>query len=294
MFIQKMTKRTCIYAGALGMLVAIGIQTPFLTFFSTTQSAYTPRTQTKKHIIFDLGGVLIKTSTKRAFLQIGVLDTIRYIITTRTSPRNVSTALRLRLYETLSQVKESDSTHAPIYDEHGTELPELMYLWMVGKEKTADIRMRVSDAIAHHPEWFISSTEQRIIHNMVTMIFTPELFSQTRTLVKNAHKFVLQCKEQGCSVYILSNWDPETFVYMRDNVYPEFFALFDGIIISGNVGCAKPSSEIYQHLLSAYNLDSRECLFIDDQKENIVAARSCGIPSVHATAPLPSDLVACA
>jgi ribonucleotide monophosphatase NagD (HAD superfamily) len=40
---------------------------------------------------------------------------------------------------------------------------------------------------------------------------------------------------------------------------------------------AKPDKEIYEYLLSTYNLVPEECIFIDDNPANIAMAKSLGI-----------------
>lgn len=75
--------------------------------------------------------------------------------------------------------------------------------------------------------------------------------------------------------YGLTNWSAETFppVYRRF----EFFRLFTGIVVSGEERVLKPQPEIYRCLLSRYHLTPAECLFIDDNPNNVAGARRCGM-----------------
>lgn len=59
-----------------------------------------------------------------------------------------------------------------------------------------------------------------------------------------------------------------------------FRKYFDKIIISGDVGCAKPESKFFQKVLKIIDAKSEECIFIDDQKKNCEAAESLGIKSI--------------
>jgi HAD superfamily hydrolase (TIGR01509 family) len=264
----------------LGFAILAGISAQVLSLYSSAPTEQNCAITHKKHIIFDLGNVLIKTSTIKAFAELGIANILWYMTTTRTSPYSVSNQLRSLFYTVLASIEKADPAHHLIYDEHGIEIPELMYQWMTGKQSASTIRIHVIEEIITHPEWFISTTEQILIKNMTTMIFTPERFAKTRALIKGAHEFVQQCKDQGHTLYILSNWDPEAFAYMRDTLYPEFFALFSGAVISGNVGYAKPNSNIYKYFLQKFDLSADECLFIDDQKENVTAAQTCNIASI--------------
>ena len=52
---------------------------------------------------------------------------------------------------------------------------------------------------------------------------------------------------------------------------------FDALVISGEIKAAKPDKEIYEYLLSTYDLIPEECIFIDDNPANIEMANSLGI-----------------
>jgi putative hydrolase of the HAD superfamily len=57
-------------------------------------------------------------------------------------------------------------------------------------------------------------------------------------------------------------------------------ALFDAIVISGEVGLHKPGPEIFALALSEIGLPASECVFIDDLKENIAGAEAVGITGI--------------
>jgi 2-haloacid dehalogenase len=80
-------------------------------------------------------------------------------------------------------------------------------------------------------------------------------------------------------LYGLTNWSAETFpiVFKR---YP-FFALFDGIVISGVEKMIKPDKKIFEILLERYHLEAENALFIDDNKKNIQAAKEMGFATIH-------------
>ena len=57
--------------------------------------------------------------------------------------------------------------------------------------------------------------------------------------------------------------------------YPEF-SLFDGAVLSYEVGAIKPHAGIYTHAVEAHGLDPAVTLYIDDMPENIEAGRAFG------------------
>jgi 2-haloacid dehalogenase len=90
-------------------------------------------------------------------------------------------------------------------------------------------------------------------------------------------------KDTGHPLYGLSNWAAEKFSIVR-SIYP-FFAWFDDIVLSGEVGLLKPDKEIYELLLKRIGLSADECLFIDDHGPNIQAARELGFQTIQYQSP---------
>jgi putative hydrolase of the HAD superfamily len=57
--------------------------------------------------------------------------------------------------------------------------------------------------------------------------------------------------------------------------------LFDGIVISGDVGVRKPAPEIYAMGARAIDLPPAECVFVDDLPFNLKPAREIGMATVR-------------
>jgi len=96
---------------------------------------------------------------------------------------------------------------------------------------------------------------------------------------------------RGTKLYALSNWAAETFENTR-HLFP-FLERFDGIVISGQIGLAKPDPRIFAHLLDAHRLEAEAVLFVDDRATNVDAARTVGIDAVlfESATGLRTDLV---
>lgn len=80
---------------------------------------------------------------------------------------------------------------------------------------------------------------------------------------------VKELKSKGYKLYVLSNMTRH-FI-KRDYKFP-ILTLFDGIVYSAPIKTVKPRPEIYEYLFNKYSLNPENCLFIDDRKENLVAA----------------------
>jgi 2-haloacid dehalogenase len=92
-----------------------------------------------------------------------------------------------------------------------------------------------------------------------------------------------EIKDLGYPLAALSNWSAEMFPITYNSF--EFLSWFDPLIISGEVGLAKPDPDIFYVLLQRLNRDPGECIFIDDTIENIEVAREIGFESIHFTTP---------
>ena len=90
-------------------------------------------------------------------------------------------------------------------------------------------------------------------------------------------------KQKEYPLFGLSNWSAETFYRIRPNL--DFMNWFDGIVISGEVGLAKPDPAIYRVLLGQVNDSPGNCLFIDDSEVNVATAKDLGFISIHFESP---------
>jgi putative hydrolase of the HAD superfamily len=103
----------------------------------------------------------------------------------------------------------------------------------------------------------------------------------TLTLLPDGLKILHEAKKSGYHVYILSNMSEIGFNKLnKDPSFHDFISLFDGAIFSYQVQEIKPEPKIYQTLLKRYGLKPEESLFIDDLKENIIAAKNLGITGI--------------
>lgn len=89
---------------------------------------------------------------------------------------------------------------------------------------------------------------------------------------------IKQLKSRGLRVYYLSNWFERICTDCPDAL--EFLPYTDGGIFSWQVKAVKPDHEIYFRLLDKYGLKAHECVFIDDNPQNISAAKELGFAGI--------------
>jgi epoxide hydrolase-like predicted phosphatase len=82
---------------------------------------------------------------------------------------------------------------------------------------------------------------------------------------------------EGVSTGLISNsWGEDGIAYDRD----QLDELFDGIVISGEVGMHKPEPAIFH--LGAERIGARpeDCVFVDDLRENCAGAEEVGMTAI--------------
>lgn len=237
----------------------------------------------QKAVVFDIGGVLATTAKFEAFKATGPHHFLYYFSANPCMiPGSAEKIRNQLLYPFLRACMPYPDTGLFAYDEFGQRMPQMMIEWMTGRLSCRSLRAICKEKCALYSSWFASPVERDLMYGMSMMMFTPHRLVQTQQLLYKSFDFVRACKASGYKLYILSNWDPESFPELVKK-YPAFLALFDGIVISGDCGYVKPDPAIYQHLLNTYNLDPQDTFFIDDVIQNVQAARDAGMAAAQCT-----------
>jgi epoxide hydrolase-like predicted phosphatase len=87
---------------------------------------------------------------------------------------------------------------------------------------------------------------------------------------------VLRARRSGIRTGLISNsWGTRRYDRAR------LHELFDGIVISGDVGIRKPAREIYELGAQQVDLPPSACVFVDDLPFNLAPAAELGMATVH-------------
>lgn len=91
--------------------------------------------------------------------------------------------------------------------------------------------------------------------------------------------FIEELAASGARLALLSN--------APSDLVPHASQVLDGLVLqllfSSELGYAKPAPEIYAEALAALDVSAAEVVFIDDNPENVAAARECGMQAIHHT-----------
>ena len=93
-----------------------------------------------------------------------------------------------------------------------------------------------------------------------------------------------ELKARGFRLCALTNFSTETFPIARERC--PSLALFEDIVVSGEIGLVKPDPRIYAHTNAHCRLHPQRTVFIDDMPANVAAGRAAGWHALQFTSPL--------
>ena len=119
---------------------------------------------------------------------------------------------------------------------------------------------------------------RKIIGRDSIIMNTTETLINKLYIVKDREIFK-KVKEENKDVKVIIATNHLSFV--RNFIGESFdIAYLDDLIISAEIHKIKPNSDFYEHILNKYNINSDELLFLDDNFNNISAAKMLGINTI--------------
>lgn len=235
----------------------------FLSFFITSTLS-NPAT-----FIFDLEGVLIEKSSLSCAWDIGLTNFLGFY-----NPYKI----RKKMFEFFNKVLQR-KPETPLAYNGNLLLPQLVCDWLMGHKTNKELLTIVTEALNNKKDLFDKKVYYTLTKKISELMFTPQRLVATMNPIKEGIEFLEYCKQRKHALYILSNWDPESFEHLRKKKwFNNVLALCNGWVISGHVGMMKPDPRIFIHLFERYNLDpdSTPTVYIDDARENLLSAQSLG------------------
>lgn len=96
--------------------------------------------------------------------------------------------------------------------------------------------------------------------------------------VPGMREVISELRAKDYKIFGLTNWSMETFPEAR--VHFGILQMIDRYVVSGAEGYVKPDPRLFQVLLGRYGLRAEECIFIDDNPDNVAAARNLGMRGI--------------
>ncbi len=145
--------------------------------------------------------------------------------------------------------------------------------WHAQHDLGASYDDTVPALVAAHPEWAdeVRAWDARF-HDMYGGCFEGTVDLLTRL------------RQQGLPVYASTNWGAQSWALAKARY--EFLDLFDGALVSGEVGMAKPDPAFFDLLVATFGLDPAHTLYIEDNLVNLRAAGHRGFVTHHFVSPV--------
>ncbi len=241
------------------------------------------------NIIFDLGGTLIEPNTTYLAGKMGVADYSLYSIFDGKNHED----LLYYVFDILSLIEGDQEGDVQVLTDKGIPFPKVLVSWHEGKISSQEILDEAYEILDELCEmhYISKGREKTLIKNALNIMLDPEILAHSMIPVRKGKKLLKKiadaCDEEGnfChEIYVLSNWDKQSFAnVLQKRDIKELFSVIPAnhITISADLGGAKPHKKTFESFLAKHKLKAEECIFIDDQWENLEGAEACGIHAVH-------------
>lgn len=156
---------------------------------------------------------------------------------------------------------------------------------------TGEMLERLADATVRSEDWNEIDrgvlSDEEVIQLLVKN--DPEIEADIRKCLANAKGMVVkndyaipwlqELRQKGYQVLYLSNFGKKAERDCAEAL--DFLPYMDGGILSYMEKVVKPMPEIYERLISRYQLIPEECVFLDDTQRNLTAAEAFGIHTIR-------------
>ncbi len=241
---------------------------------------------TSKTIIWDLGDTLFTTSKFKFARDIGFSYFIKYAVLDFKNPD-----IQPLIFDILDKINPTTENPMEVAaDNAGRPLPIIMDKWLAGIISDQELIQSVNDFLGHldRRKYFVSSYQKELVQKTLAAMFNPKVLADATEPIKAGIALLRDChaakNSDGTpknSLFVLSNWDEASFTLVKQKYAHIFDTYFQQVVISGNIGLIKPQKAVYEYVINTYELDRSDCIFIDDQYLNTLAAQTVGISTLH-------------
>ncbi|MCX7965163.1 MAG: HAD hydrolase-like protein [Syntrophorhabdaceae bacterium] len=162
------------------------------------------------------------------------------------------------------------------------KIPEKLLLWSQKKEQFDSIEMfeyifGADNGLINPYEEGEMSTEEffKIISDRYYLNMSLEDFKNIWTPIfledKGVEKIILNLKELGYPLFILSNTNELHFTYIKET-YP-IVHVFNEWILSYEVGAKKPKKRIFEEIFRRAEVSGSEVFYVDDTESYVLKAK---------------------
>lgn len=99
--------------------------------------------------------------------------------------------------------------------------------------------------------------------------------SDHQELIEGTEAIARRLKQSGYRLFALTDNVREIVAHLKTRF--QFWELFEGAVVSAEIGMLKPQEGVFRHLIDNFGLDPAETVFFDDIQANIDGARRVGL-----------------
>ncbi len=109
-------------------------------------------------------------------------------------------------------------------------------------------------------------------------LFDQRYFDMLTGEVPGMREVIEELRVKNYEIYGLTNWSMETFpeAWRRFGI----LQMIDRYVVSAAERLIKPDPRLFKVLLDRYGLKAGECTFVDDNPDNVAAARKLGMQGI--------------
>ena len=126
----------------------------------------------------------------------------------------------------------------------------------------------VAERVKAHPQ-----------HAALITLWKDQWAVMLRDAIPGTVEILTELRNRGYRLYALTNWSAETFPIARSRF--AFLQWFEDIVVSGEVGLAKPDPRIFELTFARCRLAPERTVFIDDSLHNVESGRAAGLHALH-------------
>ena len=160
----------------------------------------------------------------------------------------------------------------------GQKVAPILCEWVLGFRPSKEIQSIIINHL--HAQTTLDPWVKTKFLEMAYIGLDPEKLMHVVQLVPEGIALLKKCYEtRRHNLYILSNCPAEIFdrlVYKHSDI----FALFNGAAISSKIHLIKPHSAIYNYLLTTYQLNPYDCLYIGTTPDGLITAQQLGMKTI--------------
>jgi len=238
-----------------------------------------------KYIIWDAGSTLTTIQQMGIAQEMGAKTIIKMLVRLGGSRKVRDYMMEVfEQYAGKQQTPETDDLLSN--DSYGKPLPQFMSdTWLCSRIPNKELLHHISRAIDQwRPQDDLSPEQKQLVKKIMQTALSARILGKNTICPQGALTIVQKLAKKGYRQYILSNFDKESFEIAYANERNQDLWGYiprEHVLISGDCGMIKPHKCMFAYFLQKYQLNPHECLLIDDQLENIEAARKYGIQTIH-------------